>query len=880
MGRTGTHGHDGPAGAALRDHRTGRHNSRKPVHARLRASQKLGHAHSTEVVARAGRHHADRRVRRVYWVGLRRRPRGVVGLVRRGASLVGCWKPLMSCDGACASRVWKALMWRTQTRTRRWTTRTPLNQSWTVWWRASPVISRRTSSAREYMTTPTRSDDDSDEQVQLLPRDFEATHIKMRPGRVVAEDASVRGRRGPVAAAAAPDCVVAAYHCQKHGVVFSCWRVREGIKGARWPRMSRKFPFTETHAIAVSCKDMAAAAIGGEGLVDGESVSALYLIDGVGTKEFKLLRLDSAEGDDRDARWALAFAGSSLMAMPCTNACVIFSGEQQWVRERRVGFRRDLYPRAPLCCAVDEHRIACSDGDSVVVLDATSGAFLKEHRTFLEEKRAEEKRPWRITNVGCTHNKISVVLDAAGEGYNDGAAYVFDADGTTVERLGVVPKKKRVVLTDKELFEDDVWLASREKRDDDDEDVPEGHESHDDEEDESSSSEEERQPWRDEFDREFEKAKPAVPKTPEELGVARCGRSAGFVRVEAPLDYYDDDALREGYAEEDVSEEAVIYPSRVIDNDTDADLIKRCVERGAAFTAKTSYSVLLRNASADPDGPGMDDYELDSTVFLEGDEPSRTAWCARHGLVVDGTTTTEDVREIVDRGNVHEITRRRRRALYRRRPRKRAPLSRRRLLRDVPRGVEADETRPASVLRVEAADREAASKAAEAARVAALPWFEREALLAGAGAGRRAPSPPATAAPVSEDVPPGVAAATAAAEAAAAPSAKRPRSDDDGDGDDAKRARVEDPALDPKRLKRLKVEELRAALEGLGCDTEGTKPTLVERLVAARAASAAPEPVEMEAEPSPADAPAAAEPAANADAEIDPKSSSAGASRS
>ena len=184
------------------------------------------------------------------------------------------------------------------------------------------------------------SDDDSDEQVQLLPRDFEATHIKMRPGRVIAEDTSVCGRRGPVAAAEAPDCVVAAYHCERHGVVFSCWRVREGIKGARWPRMSRKFPFTETHAIAVSCKDVAAAVIGGEGLVDGESVSALYLVDGVGTKQFKLLRLDSAEGDDRDARWALAFAGSSLVAMPCTNACVIFNGEQQWVRERRVVLAR------------------------------------------------------------------------------------------------------------------------------------------------------------------------------------------------------------------------------------------------------------------------------------------------------------------------------------------------------------------------------------------------------------------------------------------------------------------------------------------------------------------------------------------------------------
>jgi hypothetical protein len=198
------------------------------------------------------------------------------------------------------------------------------------------------------------SDDDSDEQVQLLPRDFEATHIKMRPGTVVGEDTSVdfetgepTTRRGPAASADAPDCVIAAYHCQKHGVVFSCWRVREGIKGARWPRLSRKFPFTETHAIAVSNKDVAAAVIGGEGLVDGESVSALYLIDGVGTRDFKLLRLDSAEGDDRDARWALAFAGSSLVAMPCTNAAVVFSGDQSWVRERRVVFGDDLYPQLP-----------------------------------------------------------------------------------------------------------------------------------------------------------------------------------------------------------------------------------------------------------------------------------------------------------------------------------------------------------------------------------------------------------------------------------------------------------------------------------------------------------------------------------------------------
>ena len=44
------------------------------------------------------------------------------------------------------------------------------------------------------------------------------------------------------------------------------------------------------------------------------------------------------------------------------------------------------------------------------------------------------------------------------------------------------------------------------------------------------------------------------------------------------------------------------------------------------------------------------------------------------------------------------------------------------------------------------------------------------------------------------------------------------------------------PELDPKKLKRLKVEELRAALESLGRSTEGHKPALVERL-AARTAS-------------------------------------------
>ena len=139
------------------------------------------------------------------------------------------------------------------------------------------------------MTTPTRSDDDSDEQVQLLPRDFEATHIKMRPGRVVAEDASVRREEEDPSPPRRRTVWWRPTTVRKHGVVFSCWRVREGIKGGALAADVADIPFTETHAVAVSCKDMAAAAIGGEGLVDGESVSALYLIDGVGTKkQFKL----------------------------------------------------------------------------------------------------------------------------------------------------------------------------------------------------------------------------------------------------------------------------------------------------------------------------------------------------------------------------------------------------------------------------------------------------------------------------------------------------------------------------------------------------------------------------------------------------------------
>ena len=52
-----------------------------------------------------------------------------------------------------------------------------------------------------------------------------------------------------------------------------------------------------------------------------------------------------------------------------------------------------------------------------------------------------------------------------------------------------------------------------------------------------------------------------------------------------------------------------------------------------------------------------------------------------------------------------------------------------------------------------------------------------------------------------------------------------------------------------RRAKKMKVDELRAALEAAGVeDTEGTKPALVERLVAAQraAASAAASPQPME----------------------------------
>merc|ERR1719353_2550491 len=63
-----------------------------------------------------------------------------------------------------------------------------------------------------------------------------------------------------------------------------------------------------------------------------------------------------------------------------------------------------------------------------------------------------------------------------------------------------------------------------------------------------------------------------------------------------------------------------------------------------------------------------------------------------------------------------------------------------------------------------------------------------------------------------------------------------------GDNDDDEAAPAAFDEEDATRLaKRMKVEELRAALEAAGAeDTEGTKPVLVERLVAAQRAAASP----------------------------------------
>ena len=79
----------------------------------------------------------------------------------------------------------------------------------------------------------------------------------------------------------------------------------------------------------------------------------------------------------------------------------------------------------------------------------------------------------------------------------------------------------------------------------------------------------------------------------------------------------------------------------------------------------------------------------------------------------------------------------------------------------------------------------------------------------------------------------------AAQRAAAAPQAEAPAP-----------AEAFDAAAATSAAKRMKVEELRAALEAAGASTEGNKPTLVERLVAAQCGDATDEDAEAAPEPS------------------------------
>ena len=138
------HGHDGPAEppCAIIEPDVMRPSTR-PCWAAGRPE--LGRAHPTK--AARGPSSARSTWRRVYRVGLRRRPRGALGWFGRGDEYYA------SCRAAVHARVWKA-MWRTQKHAW-WWTRTPLNQLWTVWWRASRGIARHVVRS-EYMTTDSR----------------------------------------------------------------------------------------------------------------------------------------------------------------------------------------------------------------------------------------------------------------------------------------------------------------------------------------------------------------------------------------------------------------------------------------------------------------------------------------------------------------------------------------------------------------------------------------------------------------------------------------------------------------------------------------------------------------------------------------------------
>ena len=98
------------------------------------------------------------------------------------------------------------------------------------------------------------------------------------------------------------------------------------------------------------------------------------------------------------------------------------------------------------------------------------------------------------------------------------------------------------------------------------------------------------------------------------------------------------------------------------------------------------------------------------------------------------------------------------------------------------------------------------------------------------------------------------------------PASKKPAAAAPMDVDEAADPEAFDEAAVTKKVKRMKVEDLRAALEAVGAVTEGAKLALVERLVAAKRASSSGEAMEEADAPAPAAASSRSEAMEEADA--------------
>jgi hypothetical protein len=108
------------------------------------------------------------------------------------------------------------------------------------------------------------------------------------------------------------------------------------------------------------------------------------------------------------------------------------------------------------------------------------------------------------------------------------------------------------------------------------------------------------------------------------------------------------------------------------------------------------------------------------------------------------------------------------------------------------------------------------------------------------------------------------------------PASKKPAAAAPMDVDEAADPEAFDEAAVTKKVKRMKVEDLRAALEAVGAATEGAKLALVERLVAAKRTSSSGEAMEEADAP----APAAASSRSEAMDEVDAPAPAAASSRS